>query len=301
MSKRRLLTGHLASFGAYTIFGLNILFTKDLTGGIGLSPLALFTLRSAGAALLFWITSLFLPKERVEVRDYPRIALAAFIGFFLVQICFLVAMPQSTAVDVAVIGTLTPVLTMIFAAVFIHEPITLKKAGGVAMSLGGILFIILTSTHAPSGVERTSALGWVLLFCNIICFAAYLGMFKPLIAKYHVVTFMKWVFLFSLAGSLPFTAKEILAFDFAGTEPKLLLELGYLIVLATFVAYFLIPVGQKNIRPTLVSMYCYVQPVITATVGIVGGTDVLSPQKIAAILLVCAGVWTVNNSRSAEK
>lgn len=293
--EKSILKGHAAAAAAYFIFGFNILFCKDLTSAGFLSPMALFVMRAAGASLLFWIASLFLPREKVEPRDMPKIALAALIGFVIVQMTFLFAIPQSNPLDVAVISTLGPVFTMLFAALFVKEPITLKKAGGVLMSFVGIVLIILNSSHASSG--STSATAFVLLFMNVISFAAYLGIFRPLIAKYSVVTFMKWIFLFSFVATAPFAAKEIVTFNYASVPTHIFLELAYLVVMATFVAYFLIPVAQKHIRPTLVSMYSYLQPIIAAVVGIAAGTDKPSVLKVISVLLVCTGVWVVNNSK----
>ena len=77
-------------------------------------------------------------------------------------------------------------------------------------------------------------------------------------------------------------------------------EIGYLVFFATFVAYFLIPYGQKFIRPTLVSMYSYLQPIIAAIISIWTGLDSLSWQKVLASLLVVGGVVLVSKSRAAE-
>lgn len=297
--KPNALIGHLAAAGAYVIFGLNIIFCKDLSRSGILSPMALFTLRAIGASLLFWLASAFVPREKVDPGDFPKIILAALIGFVSVQLSFLFALPYAKAIDIALVSNLSPVFTMIFAAMFIGEPMTWKKILGVLVSLAGVIVIILDSTHAGGGVERTTWLGFVLLFVNAISFAAYLGIFRPLISKYHVVTFMKWVFLFSFLSAIPFSAREIVCFDFSGIDPKLLGELAYLVVMATFVSYFLIPLAQKNIRPTLVSMYSYLQPIIAAIIGIATGMDSMSVLKAVAIVLVFSGVWAVNKSRSA--
>ena len=65
------------------------------------------------------------------------------------------------------------------------------------------------------------------------------------------------------------------------------------------IAYFLIPIGQQRIRPTLVSMYGYLQPIIAIAVAIWVGQDRLTITKVVAALLVFAGVWVVNQSRAA--
>lgn len=75
-------------------------------------------------------------------------------------------------------------------------------------------------------------------------------------------------------------------------------ELGFLIVFATFISYFLIPIGQKIIRPTLVSMYSYIQPIIATIISIIIGMDILTWQKILAAAMVFAGVFIVSRSRT---
>ncbi len=293
------LFGHLAVAGAYTIFGLNIVFCKDIANAEAVSPMLLFTLRAIGAATLFWLLSMFQPKEPIARGDIGLIMLASFVGLFVPQLTFLKAMTLSATIDASVMHTLSPIFTMFFAFFFVKEPITWKKALGVAISFGGVLLLIFNSVHATGGVERTAPLGFVMLVLNSLSFALYLGAFRKLISRYSVVTFMKWTFLFALLLSLPFSARELVTTDFAAIPHNVLWEIAYLVFFATFVAYFLIPYGQKRIRPTLVSMYTYLQPIIAAVVSIITGLDVLTWQKLFATLLVFAGVALVMRSRAA--
>ena len=305
MSSKRImqqesLKGHLSIAAAYTIFGLNLVFCKDIANSQTVSPYVLFTLRAIGASALFWLLSLFMPKEKVDKADYPKIAAASMVGLFIPQMTFLMAITVTSAIDTAIIGTLGPIFTMIFAFLFLGEPITGKKAGGVALSFAGILFLIFNSVH-QGGAASTSPWGVVLLLVNSLSFSLYLGLFRPLISKYSVITFMKWSFLFSLIVSLPISAKGLLTTDFAAIPGNVLWEIGYLIFFATFVAYFLIPYGQKFIRPTLVSMYSYLQPIIAAIISIWAGVDSLTWQKILSSFLVVGGVILVSRSRAARQ
>ena len=291
--------GHLAGFGAYAIFGFNIIYCKDIANGGIFPPIALFTFRALGAGLLFWLLSLFTPKEKVEKRDFLPILAASLLGLFVPQMTFLTAIERTSPMDLSVINTITPIMTMFFAAIFLHEPITFKKAGGVAVSFTGILFLIYQSMHLQHEATSSSVSGILLVILNSLSFALYLGIFRPLIKRYSVVTFMKWMFLFSFLVSLPFSVPLLPRIDYAGISPKIMWEVGYLIFFATFVAYFLIPFSQKNLRPTLVSMYSYLQPIIATSISIVIGMDRLTWQKMVAALMVCIGVALVNQSKSA--
>ena len=294
------LIGHLAAAGAYIIFGLNIVFCKDIANASAISPIALFSLRALFASALFWLVSIFCPKEQLAKGDFWRIGLASFIGLFVPQYTFLVAITMTTAIDTAIIGTFSPIFTMIIAAIALKEPITAKKAGGVAISFGGILFLIFNSVLSSNGVTQTRTLGIILLLMNSLSFAAYLGIFKPMISRYNVITFMKWMFPWALAISLPFSFRDLVTTNYAAIPANVVWEIGFLVFFATFIAYFLVPVGQKRIRPTLVSMYSYLQPIIATIFAIIAGIDLITWQKILATALVVSGVIIVNKSRAAS-
>ena len=301
MFKKDSIIGHLACFIAYAIFGFNIIVCKDFTSGNLISPLAIFCLRSIGAGGLFWLISAFMPAEKIDRKDYLKIFAASMLGFFTCQITFLIGIPYITPMDCSILTAMSPIYTMAIAAIAIKEPISWQKAAGVAVSFAGIIYLIVSKTGNPGGASETTLFGIVMIVLNSLSFSMYLGIFKPLIGKYHVVTFMKWIFLFAFAVSAPFAGNEIITLDWTSIPHIQLAELAYLVVCATFITYFLIPIGQKRIRPTLVSMYSYVQPIIAIVISICIGMDTLTWQKVAAAVMVFGGVIIVSYSRSAGK
>ena len=298
--QNRTIPGHIAAFVAYAIFGFNIIVCKDLTSDGLIPPLGIFTLRSLIAGALFWIVSSFKPQEKIDRKDYIRIFAASMIGFFTCQITFLVGIPYITPMDCSMMTAMAPIYTMIVAAIVIKEPITLQKAGGVAISFAGIIYLIVNRVTSPGGVAESTPFGIFMLVLNCLSFSMYLGIFKPLIAKYSAVTFMKWIFLFSAIVATPFSAKGLINVDWAAIPTIQYAELAYLIFCATFISYFLIPIAQKRIRPTLISMYSYVQPIIAIAISIAIGMDNLTWQKTLATLLVFGGLIIVSYSRSAQ-
>lgn len=297
LDKNKIL-GNLASFSAYTIFGINIVTCKDLSSSHLISPLALFCLRAIGAGLLFWILSFFCPKEKVALKDYPKIFAASFVGFFLVQFSFLSAIPDVTPMTCSIISALTPIYTMFIAAWTIKEPITWKKAGGVFLSFCGIVFLIINSNTGGGGAQSTNLKGVLLMITNGLSFATYLALFKPLISRYSVVTYMKWIFLFAFIMSAPFCGKELVTFDYGQLSGIIIIDLIILIVCATFLAYFLISYGQKYVRPTMVSLYSYMQPIMAIVISIIVGMDTLTFTKVLALFAVFTGVILVSFSKS---
>lgn len=297
--KNQIAIGHLACAAAYVIFGINVVVCRDIATDGGIAPIVLFSMRALVAGALFWLASLFTKKEKVPWKDLLRLAGAGFLGLFMPQLTFLHAIAHTTPVDLSVMSTTTPIFTMFVAAIFLKEPITWKKAFGVALSFGGILWLILQSTFGGNGASETEPIGIAFCFANYIVFALYLGTCRKLIARYSVVTSMKWMFLVSFIISIPFTVPHLPSTDFMAVPSYVWWEIGFMIIFSTFIAYYLIPVGQKRIRPTLVSMYGYLQPIIAIAVAIWTGMDRLTFTKILAAMLVFTGVWVVNQSRAA--
>ena len=296
---KNIAIGHLASAAAYIIFGINVVVCRDIATDGGLEPIVLFAMRSLVAGLLFWLAAAFTPREHVPPKDLLKLAGAGVLGLFLPQLTFLHAIAHTTPVDLSVMSTTTPIFTMFVAAIFLKEPITWKKSLGVALSFGGILWLILQSTFGGNGASETEPVGILYCFANYIVFALYLGTCRPLIARYSVVTSMKWMFLASFLLSVPFALPHLPQSDFAAVPGYVWWEIGFMIFFSTFIAYYLIPIGQQRIRPTLVSMYGYLQPIIAIAVAIWTGMDRLTVTKLLAALLVFTGVWVVNQSRAA--
>lgn len=292
------LLGHLAAFTCYCIFGFNIVACRNIALSGLVPPLSLFCFRSAGAALLFFLLSKFLPEERLEKGDMFKIFCASMLGLFLTQITFLVAIKETTPLDCSVVASLTPIFTMFMSAIFIKEPITWKKVLGVMVSFGGVLYLILNSVAGELNVTSSSPVGLFLIVLNALFFASYLGIFRPLIAKYHVVTFMKWMFLFSALVSTLLDVRELFSIQYAEFPISLTLTVLGVVFFSTFVAYLLVSSAQKLLRPTLVSLYSYVQPIVAAGLSIYLGMDVLTWQKVCAAIMVFVGVAIVNRSKA---
>ena len=294
-SNHSALTGNLACFAAYAIFGFNIICCKNIAIDGNITPMALFCLRSFGATALFWIWSVFTaPKEQVDGKDLWKVAVASFLGLFMTQLSFLFAITQCTAIDASIMSTLSPIMTLIISAIVIKERITWSGVTGIVLSLVGVLILIFNCVSIRSGADSTSIWGILGMVCNTLCFASYVGIFKPLIQKYSVVTFMKWMFLFSSLMALPFSFGAFGTSNLPAVPMSVMWHVIYVVVGATFIAYFLIPIGQKRVRPVVVCMYTYVQPVIAMVIALAMGLDTLNALKVLATVLVFTGVGLVN-------
>ena len=299
------LKGHAALWVANIVWGLNapigksVLWSEANPGGV--NPFALSVYRMVGAALLFWTVSLLLPRERVARRDIALLLLASVFGIQLNQMLFLWGLSLTSPIDTSIIATVVPVLTMVLATLFLREPIRWVKAGGVFLGCAGALILILVSQHGTG--HSSSVMGDVLCIVSAVSYATYLTAFRNVIVRYSPVTTMKWMFLFTTLTLVPFTFRHVLDAPAFHREVWDFTELGaifYVLFGATFLPYLLIPMSLKRIRPTTVSMYNYVQPIVASFIAVMIGQDTLSWQKVLSAVLVFTGVYLVTQSKSRE-
>lgn len=292
--------GHIAIIAVNLIFGFNTPITKSvLDSQYAISPLALTYLRFAGAALVFWIAAFMFKAPKASKKDILIMILASLLGISLNQMCFVVGLSSTSPVDASIVVTLTPVLTMIAAAIFLREPITFLKVLGVMIGCSGALLLILTSTHQSSVAGSWGGNLFCLLSC--IAYALYLTLFKKLIQRNHPLTLMKWMFLFGSLMVLPICYKPLSQVPFSMLPASLWLKIAYVILAATFITYLLIPIGQVRLRPTVLSMYNYLQPIVTTLVAVLMGMGTFGWHKALAALLVFLGVYVVTQSKSRKQ
>lgn len=291
-------TGHLAMIGANVMWGLMSPVAKMVfTGGI-VAPAVMVDFRVGVAALLFWLASLFTPKEHVPFKDILRLFGAGMLGVLLNQGCFIFGVSLTSPGEASLVTTTMPMWVMLLAWILLREPITLKKWGGILLGAGGAVILILGNGKIGGG--KNPALGDFIVLCAQLSYALYLTLYRNFIKKYSLVTLMKWMFLSASIIGIPASTHWLLSTEWHFISVIEWGGIAYVAVCGTFLAYICIMIGQKRLRPTLVGMYNYVQPIVATITGICLGLDVFTPLKGIAIILIFSGVWLVTMSKSRD-
>ncbi len=288
---------HLALLITTLIFGFAYNIVKSLMP-VMLSPMQLIFIRLLGGMIIFWLFQRLYVAEKVERKDLIMLAVCGMFGFALNQTLFYEGLNLSTPVDASLIHVLNPILVMVFASVLIGEKVTWKKAGGIALGASGVLILVLYGRQMS--FHGNHALGNILIFLNMVFYALYLVLIKPLIGKYHTTTILKWVSFFGFIFVFPLSIKPALEINFAAITFMAWLGIIYIIVLNTFVAYLLINYALRSVSTTVVSYYSYLQPVIAGIMSVTVGQGGITVPKIIAALLIFSGVWVVNRSNNQE-
>ncbi|WP_297448648.1 DMT family transporter [uncultured Alistipes sp.] len=289
--------GHAAMLGASVIFGLFSPVSKALLETGAIDACGLTMARMAGAAVAFWVASLFFRKERVPARDLFLLFLASLLGIVLNQGAFVLGVSMTSPIDATIVTTTAPIFAMVIAALYLREPVTGRKVIGVAVGAAGALILILSGVHAAVPGSGSVKGDLLCLFAQL-SFATYFVVFKKLIGRYMPVTLMKWMFLYATLCCLPFGYGDLAGARWAGFGWANGARLAFVVLGATFAAYLLLPVGQKNLRPTVGCMYNYVQPLVASLVSVLAGMDRFTFGKGCAVVLVFLGVYIVTQSKS---
>lgn len=296
MMDKHKIEGHSAVLLANVIFGLGVPATKLLLDE-WVSPMAYMATRCMGAAAIFWLISLFMPRERVERRDLLVIMGGGLLDFVVSQTLTAWALHFTTPVYFSIIATLTPVATMVCAALLIGERLSLRGALGVAIGVVGALLMVMVGWQGGSGMNDLLGIGLAVL--SLLTWAVYLIITRKVSVKYTAVTQMKWVFLVSTLAVLPFSWTDLQASRLYSSQWAWsgVAEMAFIVVFATVAGFFAIPFALRYLKTTTVSVYTNLQPIVASFVAIAIGQDLLSWEKPVSLALVLLSAWIVTNSQ----
>lgn len=289
----------LAAFTASAIYGINHTIAKGLMPAY-IEPFGFILLRVTGAAILFWIISIWSPKEKIATSDWPRILACAIFGMVINMLVFFKGLSLSTPINSSVIITLSPVMVLILASILIGERITWLKTLGIVIGMAGALVLVLFSKSESQNAPNIP-LGNTLFIVNAFSYGLYLILVKPLTAKYSSITLMKWLFLIAIFINLPVTIGEFTDVDWGNLPFDAIWKMGYVVVGTTFLTYLLNVYALKQLSPATISAFIYLQPLIAISFAIAVGADTLTPVKVLAAVLVFAGVYMVSLKKKKQK
>ena len=295
-NSRRYFAGHAAMMGATIMWGMMSPIAKGVLESGYIDGLALSAIRIGGGALLFILASL-LPRSltgdcKVRGRDLFTLFLASLVMISANQGLFIIGIQYTTPVDTSVMCTLTPVFTLLLAAMFIGQKLTPLKILGVVLGLTGALIIAFAG--GKSGIAKNPLLGNMLCIVAQVCAAIYYVFFLNVINKYSPFAIMKWMFLFSALTYVPAMTPFLMQVEWNALDTSIYLSLGYIILFPTFLAYLIIPFSQRILKPTVIAMYAYFQPVVAALLAWVMGLAAFGWSRVAGSILIFLGVFLVS-------
>lgn len=289
----KMLISNLYILSATIFWGVNYAFTKALISE-WMSSNGVAVVRLIGGCILFWLTSIFIKKEKIARQDMLQVFFAGFVGLFSCIYFFVSALKYGSAIDVSIISTLPPAWVILIETIFLHKRPSWLVYSGIVISFCGAALVILTGNHAPSPTASNYLLGdFFALLCSM-CFAIYLVLLSKPTDKYNPIILLRWVFLFAALPALLLVPgmQDMPLVECRQIIPWL--EISFILLGPTFLAYLLTQPAVRNIGSVAVSLYQYLTPVVAAISAVLMGVDHLRWMQVIAILIIVAGMILTN-------
>ena len=287
----------LLAFLATLIYGVSFTIAKDVMP-IYIKPFGFIFIRVLGATALFWIAGLFIKKEKIAVNDFLRIFLAAVFGIALNMLAFFKGLSMTSPISASVIMVTAPIIVLSFSTIFLDEKATIKKLSGIFIGMAGAALLIIYGQTFELGDNEV--LGNFLVLVNATSYALYLILVKNLSKKYHPLTFAKWLYLFGFVLIIPFGMREFNEVNWSDMPRSAFLSIVFIVVFTTFLTYLFNLLAIRKLKPTTLSIFIYLQPVIASVYALLVGSDSINFIKIMATVLIFIGVFLVTRKPKEE-
>lgn len=295
MSKRTwaLLAATMVSL----IYGVSFTVAKDVMPTY-VKPYGFILLRVFGAMILFWLVAFLGPKEKIQRQDFPRIIAAAFFGVALNMLTFFKGLSYTSPISSAVIMVTTPIIVLILSSVLMKERMELRKIIGILLGLFGTGFLILYGQSI--GNATNASLGNLLVFINAVSYGFYLIIVKKLMDKYNAFTFVKWIYTFGFLMVIPFGWNEYQKIQWQAIPVTILWEIVFVVVFTTFFTYLFNLISMRELKPTTVAVFIYLQPLFATIFAMSLGKDQLTWVKMVSATLIFVGVYLVTKKAKSD-
>jgi drug/metabolite transporter (DMT)-like permease len=282
------------------IYGMTFTIAKDVMPKY-VEASGFIIMRVGGATILFWLFWFFSRKskaireEKIEPKDYMRIIIAGFFGVALNMLSFFKGLSLTSPISASVLMVSTPMIVLILSAIILKDRMQKRMVLGIIMGLIGTAFLILYGKSV--GNAENATLGNFLVFVNATSYGLYLVIVKKLMDKYNPFNFAKWIYLIGFIMVLPFGWTEFEAINWALMPIVIYWKIAFVVVFSTFLTYLLNLLTMKELKPTTIAVFVYLQPFFATVFAISLGKDELTMVKIVSAILIFLGVYLVTQKK----
>ncbi|WP_302277429.1 DMT family transporter [Alistipes ihumii] len=281
---------HLGLILSYVIWAVNYPLYKVIMPHY-ISPYAMTMLVVGVAALLAFGSMLFVPLEPVRRQDILKLVAAAALMGIAKKLFLMVGIQHTSPIDASIIATLGPILVLVISVMFLVDRFTPMKVLGMALGLAGALVVILSGSGMQAPSDKLGGDAVVLL--AIVASSFSMGWLKELIVRYKPVTLLRWIYPVAAVMMLPIGLGPLLRTDFSAMPAHVAWIVAYVAVVPTFGPNYLLIYSLHYVKPTISSIYFYLEPVIATAISVAMHMDTLSWDRALASLAVFAGVLLV--------
>ncbi len=200
---------------------------------------------------------------------------------------------MTSVIHASLLMLCTPLLITLFAFWILKEKLTVAKAAGLALGIGGAALLILSKEK--SGVASLE--GDILVILNAISYTLYFVLVKPLMQVYPPLHVVRWVFTLGFLMVIPFCWPQFSSIDWALFEWPHMVSLAFIVFCGTFLAYSFNIYGIRHLGASVTGSYIYTQPVFATVIAMFFLGEKFTVEKVIAGLLIFAAVFLVSRKK----
>ncbi len=256
------LIAHVCALVAVTAWALSFLCTKVLMENGGFTPIEMYVYRFALAYFILLLLTIRNIKSK-SWKDELTIAISGICAGSLYFITENYALRLTTAGNVSLLTSISPVLTTFLIAIIFRQKILPGVIFGSIAAFIGVGCIIFSNGE---GIELRPE-GDLLALAAALCWAAYSVAIKRVLPLYTSLFITRKLFFYGVITALPFLFLDesgchlYLLFDLS--HPQYFLNFIFLVLMCSVVAYLLWNDSMKHLGPVTTNNYIYLQPLIT--------------------------------------
>lgn len=228
-------------------------------------------------------------------KDLFIFVLLSAVGVFINQWSFFIGLQHADSTSAAVILAMTPLITCILAAIFLHEVFTKNMAIGLIVAAIGV-YIVVGSGYDGTLLKVEKGISWIVL--TMVTFSLLIILTRLLSKKMEAFSLTLYSNILAFILSIPFAVLEQEKTVTGDPEPWILL-----IVTAIIVHGFCNLIWNNQIRyihASKASTLTNLEPFVAMVLGfILLSKPILVTQVLGATLIVC-GVIISNKKKIKE-
>lgn len=284
------LLAHLACLITVTAWGSSFVSTKVIMGEGGLTPVEMYTYRFAAAYVLLL---LYTCRKRLMAQNWRDELLFLLCGVCSGSLYFITenfALTQTTAANVSLLASISPIFCTILMGVFYRMKIGSGVILGSVIAFIGVGFIVFSGAE---GVE-IHPLGDCLALSAALSWAVYCIAVKRLIPIYNSFFITRKLFFYGVITSLPLLLLQSeplhlgTLFDFQ--RPEIILNFAFLVVMCSVAAYLLWNESMKLLGSVTANNYLYGQSPVTMIAAAIFLGDSITLGGIIGCIMIVGGL-----------
>jgi drug/metabolite transporter (DMT)-like permease len=241
------------------IWGMNFVVMKygtDVLEPFAYNGVRLVIGSFAMLAILYFRRAPLLPW-----RDIRALMLLGLLGTGLYQAFFINGLAMTRAGTASLVIASSPAMIAIVGRVMGVETVTRRAVWGIALSMAGVAFVILSSADSNEG--QSSVVGDLLVLASVACWAFYTHLMRPYTHRIDGIQIATWSLVGGTIPVLFLATPAILRANWPGVAPLTWSAILYSGIGSMGVAYLFWYRGVRVIGSTRTAMYSNLQPLVT--------------------------------------